>query len=107
MNQEEIKAKSAALAELYAAKANGKTLQMLEDRKWTDWIPGIWSGSTLSYGPNFASDLSKWRVKPGPLRVWVWMNQGGEVVDSTRHPERAEKWRTAGHVVVETVEVLP
>ena len=106
MNEDEIKAKSAALAELYTAKACGKTLQILDDGKWTDCIPGIWSGSTLSYGPNFASDLSCWRVKPEPQRVWVCVEEGYVKV-CTYDQALAEGWRGDGHRVIETVEVLP
>jgi hypothetical protein len=103
MNQDEIKAKSAALAELYTAKANGKTLQILEDGKWTDWSPGIWSGSTLSYGPNFASDLSCWRVKPEPRRMW----QIEHTASRTNSQDTANQWRAQGYTVIEWVEVLP
>jgi hypothetical protein len=99
MTQDEIKAKSSELAALYTAKANGKILQCVPEVGWIDAI--------MCDGPNMDSNLSRWRVKPEPRRFWIWINQGGEVVDSTRHPERAEKWRTAGHVVIETVEVLP
>jgi hypothetical protein len=100
MKTDEIKAKSSELAALYTAKANGKTLQYdVERRGFLDHPDDD--------GPSMACNLSRWRVKPEPRRFWIWINQGGEVVDSTRHPERAEKWRTAGHVVIETVEVLP
>lgn len=102
MNQDEIKAKSAELAALYTAKARGKTLQIqTSEGDWTDCIPGTWSGSTLSYGPNFASDLSKWRIKPEPQRIWI---SGTAWTDS---PVIAAALREQGQEAREFAEVIP
>lgn len=102
MNQDEIKVKSAALAELYTAKAEGKTLQcrlMLDPKGcWIDHVDGS--------GPNLDSDLSRWRVKPEPQRVWVRVEEG-YVKFCTYDQALAESWRGDGHRVIETVEVLP
>ena len=95
MSPDEIKAKAATLAELFAAKAAGKTLQ--------------WMGEDQpdQQGPSMHSDLSDWRVKPEPRTFWVLLNPDGEVIDATRHQARADRWRKDGYDVAETVEVLP
>ena len=102
MNQEEIKAKSLELAALYTAKANGKTLQYqitpVGDHQWMDHVDGT--------GPHLACDLSCWRVKPEPQRVWVRVEEGYVKV-CTYDQALAEGWRGDGHRVIETVEVLP
>jgi hypothetical protein len=102
MNQDEIRSKSSALAELYTARANGKTLQheisLTGDDRWIDHVDGS--------GPNLASDLSCWRVKPEPQRVWVRVEEGYVKV-CTYDQALAEGWRCDGHRVIETVEVLP
>lgn len=103
MNEEEIKAKSLELAALYTANANGKTVQMLRDGKWTDSTIGVWSADTLSYGPNFGSDLSRWRVKPEPRRRWEVEYTKAQ----TESEDTAKKWKAAGYSVTEWQEVLP
>ena len=100
MTPEEIKAKSAELAALYTAKANGKILEY--DTKSIGWVD---NGSTS--GPDMQSDLSRWRVKPEPRTFWVLLNQDGEVIDATRFQSRVNRWRKGGHSVVESKEVLP
>ena len=100
MTPEEIKAKSAELAALYVAKSNRKTLEY--DTKAIGWVD---NGSTS--GPDMQSDLSRWRVKPDPRTFWVSLNEWGDLVDSTQHSERAERWRKNGFIVIETKEVLP
>lgn len=102
MNQEEIKSKSAELAELYTAKANGKTLQ----HEVSSFGDGLWVDHVNESGPNLASDLSRWRVKPEPQRVWVRVEEGYIKV-CTYDPVLADSWRGDGHRVIETVEVLP
>jgi hypothetical protein len=98
MNQEQIKAKSAELAALYAAKANGKTLQCL---LMLDPKEGCWIDHDNGSGPNLHSDLSRWRVKPEPRRIWVsgtaW----------TGSPVIAAALKEAGQETREFVEVLP
>ena len=100
MTPEEIKAKSAELAALYVAKANGKILEY--DTKSIGWVD---NGSTS--GPDMQSDLSRWRVKPEPRTFWVLLNKDGDVIDATRLQSRADNWREAGYDVPETKEVLP
>jgi hypothetical protein len=100
MTQDEIKAKSAALAELYTAKANGKTLQcllMLAPKE------GCWIDHDNGSGPNLHSDLSRWRVKPEPRRMWEVTN----TMSRTDLPDVAKKWKACGYPVTEWMEVLP
>jgi len=102
MNQDEIRSKSAALAELYTARANGKTLQheisLTGDDRWIDHVDGS--------GPNLASDLSCWRVKPEPRRKWESMISCRRV-STTHDASIAEAWKAQGISVTEWVEVLP
>lgn len=99
MNQDEIKTKSAALAELYTARANGKTLQYQiaseGDYQWMDHVDGT--------GPHLASELSCWRVKPEPRRMW----QIEHTMTQTNSQDTANQWRAQGYTVIEWVEVLP
>ena len=94
MNQEEIKAKSAEVAALYTAKANGKTLQYdAPSLGWTD--------TCRTDGPTMGSSLSCWRVKPDPRRMW-------STIDATTFNEaESDEWRVKGYRVTEWVEVLP
>ena len=98
MNQDEIKAKSAELAALYTAKANGKTLQCL---LMLDPKEGCWIDHDNGDGPDLHSDLSRWRVKPEPRRMWL------TGVGFTFNEDEADQWRIAGHKVTEWQEVLP
>jgi hypothetical protein len=98
MNQDEIKAKSSELATLYTAKANGKTLQCflrLDPKK------GCWIDHDNGSGPSLHSDLSKWRVKPEPQRIWI---SGTAWTDS---PVIAAALREQGQEAREFVEVIP
>ena len=106
MSTAEIKAKAATLAALYTAKGNGKMLQMLQDGKWIDLTPGAWTGNTLSYGPNFASDLSRWRVKPEPRRMWTYESRSGST-GRTSDERLVVNWKAEGYTVTEWQEVLP
>jgi hypothetical protein len=96
MNQEEIKAKSAELAAFYTAKANGKTLQYLLQP-----IGDIWEDRSGTAGPTLSSNLSLWRVKPEPQRIWI---SGTAWTDS---PVIAAALREVGQEAREFVEVLP
>jgi hypothetical protein len=98
MTQDEIKAKSAALAELYTAKANGKTLQCL---LMLDPKEGRWIDHDNGSGPNLHSDFSRWRIKPEPQRIWI---SGTAWTDS---PVIAAALREVGQEAREFVEVLP
>jgi hypothetical protein len=95
MTPEEIKAKSSELAAFYTAKANGKILQY--DTKAVGWVD---SGSTS--GPDMQSDLTRWRVKPEPRRMWT-------TIDATTFNEsQSAIWKKAGaYTVTEWQEVLP
>lgn len=96
MNPDEIKAKAATLAELYTAKAAGKVLQRgNEEDGWFDTPDG--------FGPDMMSDLSMWRVKPEPRRMWK-AERGGIETDSET---KAQEWRGLGYTVTEWQEVLP
>lgn len=94
MNKEEIKAKAATLAELYAAKAAGKTLQVKYDTGWANQIENV--------GPGMDSDLSRWRVKPEPRRMW----EVEYTKSRTESEDTAKKWRAAGYTVTEWQEIL-
>jgi hypothetical protein len=94
MNQEEIKAKSAELAVFYTAKANGKVLEY--DTKAIGWVD-----NGASSGPDMQSDLSRWRIKPEPQRIWI---SGTAWTDS---PVIAAALREVGQEAREFVEVLP
>lgn len=94
MTSDEIKAKSSELAAFYTAKANGKTLQFD--------VPGV--GFRDAYyrdAPDLASDLSRWRVKPEPRRMWTCNST------ITRDGSVADTWRSKSMKVTEWVEVLP
>jgi len=94
MNQDEIKAKSAELAALYTAKANGKVLEY--DTKAIGWVD-----NGASSGPDMQSDLARWRVKPEPRRMW-------STIDMTTFNEaESDEWRVKGYKVTEWMEVLP
>jgi hypothetical protein len=99
MNQEEIKAKSAELAALYTAKANGKTLQIEYSDGWKDHVEHV--------GPTMGSDLSRWRVKPEPRRMWETPSSTPDSYARTYHQEESDEWRVKGYKVTEWQEVLP
>jgi hypothetical protein len=94
MTPDEIKAKSEELVAFYTAKALGKILEF--DTKSIGWID---NGATS--GPDMQSDLSRWRVKPEPQRIWI---SGTAWTDS---PVIAAALKEAGQEAKEFVEVLP
>jgi hypothetical protein len=98
MNQEEIKAKSAELAALYTAKANGKTLQVEYSDGWKDCVD--------CNGPSMQSDPSRWRVKPELRRCWL-SPCGIGVSGVTFDESVATRWKQQGMKVTEWLEVLP
>ena len=100
MSPDEIKAAAGTLAELYAAKAAGKTLQWYHlDHGWTD---------DPDRGPAIQSDLNRWRVKPEPRRMWEVTNPTGKNIVCTLHDEAAANgWKAEGYTVTEWQEVLP
>ena len=105
MTPEEIKAKSAELAAFYVAKSNGKTLEY--DTQSVGWVD---SGSTS--GPDMQSDLTRWRVKPEPRRMWEWETPSATTfrTDSfvrTYDQDHANEWKSKGCTVTEWQEVLP
>lgn len=107
MTPEEIREKSATLAELYAAKANGKTLQFRialdGPKQWIDHVDGS--------GPNLASEPCDWRVKPEPRRMWTVPTPHDEdqlfVVQTVWNQEDADHLKSCGYTVTEWQEVLP
>ena len=101
MSPDEIKAKAATLAELFAAKAAGKTLQYLTDS---------WSDYENDAGPSMLSDLSRWRVKPEPRRMRETPSASSFSNNHnvrTYHQDEADKWKSKGFTVTEWQEVLP
>ena len=103
MTSDEIKAKSAELAALYTAKANGKVLEY--DTKAIGWVD-----NGASSGPDMQSDLSRWRVKPEPRRMWETPSASSFTNNHnvrTYHQDEADEWRVKGYKVTEWLEVLP
>ena len=102
MTPEEIKAKASELAALYVAKANGKTLEY--DTQSVGWVD---NGSTS--GPDMQSDLSRWRVKPEPGRMWETPSASAFSNNHnvrTYRQDEADKWKSKGCTVTEWQEVL-
>ena len=102
MTPDEIKTKSAELAAFYTAKANGKTLQVEYSDGWKNWVE--------DHGPTMGSDLSRWRVKPEPRRMWETPSATPFRTDSyvrTYNQDETDEWRAKGYKVTEWVEVLP
>lgn len=100
MRPDEIRAKAATLAELFAAKAAGKVCQIR-------YIEG-WKDAREDGGPGMHSDLSRWRIKPEPRRMWEVVNPKGRAIICTLHNEAmAMKWKAKGMEVSEWQEVLP
>ena len=106
MSPEEAKdlaAKYRALADLFAAKAEGKSLQ-LSCTKFSEGN-GIAMWETTEYFPTPDSDLSKWRVKPEPRRILTTRDSDG-ILHEIR-PENVDLWKTEGHTITEWKEVQP
>jgi hypothetical protein len=99
-----IQDKAIELSALYAAVANGRELQY-------DWsspsdTDRAWRGPG-NHSPDLRSDLSRWRVKPGPRTLCL-----------ISHPDRmgacfapidechAEQCRSLGYTVSKWTEVL-
>ena len=93
MTPDEIKAKAAELAMLYTAASSGKTLELKTN---IGWLP--WNGLG---GPCMGEDLSRWRIKSEPQRIWI---SGAAWTDS---PVIAAALREVGQEAREFVEVLP
>jgi hypothetical protein len=103
MTPEDIKAKSSELAALYTAKANGRTLQYdVERRGFLDHPDDD--------GPSMVCNLSRWRVKPEPRRMWETPSASSFTNNHnvrTHHQNEADEWRAKGYKVTEWQEVLP
>lgn len=99
----ELAAKYQALADLLAAKAAGKSLQLA----WTQFSCGngttMWA--TTEYFPTIDSDLSKWRIEPEVRRMWTVTDFTG--FRKTTDSREADIWKMKGHTVTEWQEVLP
>ena len=108
MTPQQMSDKYAELAALHAARANGKTLQLFspENDAWEDVLGFV-------TGPDEDSDLSRWRVKPDPRRMWETFSLmeakdvGIAPCCATHIEAEADQWRIAGHKVTEWMEVLP
>ena len=107
MNEEEIRSRAAVLAELYAAKAAGKTLQFRialdGPKQWIDHVDGS--------GPNLASAPCDWRVKPEPRRMWTAPaphdEEGLLAAQTVWNQADADCLKSFGYTVTEWMEVLP
>jgi hypothetical protein len=84
------------LAEFWAQIAEGKTAQEFFQRKWQD------IDKNDLVGPDAASNLEKWRIKPEPRRMWLKINYGTPIYD----PATAAEWRKQGLTVTEWLEVI-
>jgi hypothetical protein len=96
MTPDEIKTKSAELAALYTSLAAGKQLQF----HYGETFP-IWVECKPMDTPRLSSDLSYYRVKPEPRRMWS--TTGFITFDEAE----SDEWRVKGHRVTEWMEVLP
>lgn len=96
----ELAEKYTTLAALFAVKAAGKELQI----SWTHTSNGttfpVWE--TTSEVPTIESDLSRWRIKPEPRRMWT----SSATNALTENETEAEDWRKHGHNLIEWQEVL-
>lgn len=61
MTPEQIE-KANWLSGLYAAVANGETLQVHEEGEWR---------AVIYASPNLQSNQERWRIKPKPQKAWV------------------------------------
>ena len=100
MTPEEIKAKSAELAAFYTAKANGKTLQF--DTSPNQSRMNRWEDAPEELSLCIHSELSRWRVKPEPRRMWKVDDRLWE----TKSKKIADEWNAKGLIVTEWQEVL-
>jgi hypothetical protein len=95
MTPEKIRQQAAALAEIYAAVANGKTLQAKSTHGWRD-VSG-------EHGPGMSSSLHCYRIKPEPRRKW---EIGGDCYSTTWSADEAADWKSRGYAVTEWQEVV-
>ena len=98
MTPEKIRQQAAALAEIYAAVASGKTLQAKSTHGWRD-ISG-------EHGPGMSSSLHCYRIKPDPRTVWLADPSGSDLVHVATTPEQADELRKKHFVVTEWKEVV-
>jgi hypothetical protein len=98
MTPDEIKAKSSELAALYTSLAAGKQIQF----HCGETFP-IWVDCKPMDTPRLSSDLSYYRIKPEPRRMWEVTN----TMSRTDLPDVAKKWKACGYSVTEWQEVLP
>jgi hypothetical protein len=99
MTPEKIRQQAAALAEIYAAVANGKTLQAKSTHGWRD-VSG-------EHGPSMCSSLHCYRIKPEPRTVWLADSSVSGLAHVARTPEKAEELRQNLFTVTEWKEALP
>jgi hypothetical protein len=105
MNPEQIKAKSAELAAFYTSLAAGKQLQF----HYGETFP-IWVDCKPMDAPRLSSDLSYYRVKPEPRRMWETPSPAAFCNNHNARTDRkdeADAWRAKGLNVTEWMEVLP
>jgi hypothetical protein len=96
MTPEKIRQQAAALAEIYAAKAQGRKLQTKSTHGWRD-VPD-------EFGPDMNSSMHCYRIKPEPRRVWQIPAYGG--IRITSDSVEADEWKSKGETVTEWQEVL-
>jgi len=91
----ELQEKAKWVSEIYAAVANGDTLQIWhsDTEEWRD----------ATNGPNLTCREDWWRIKPKPRRMWT----ANATTAKTDNAAEAETWKEQGHTVTEWMEVLP
>lgn len=93
MNREEAK----KWAELFTAAAEGEEIQKQVNGKWAT----VTSIQTYGHSP------SRYRVKPGPVEVWVWYNPNPP--DHLKNVIGADSddayWKAKGYTKIKVREV--
>ena len=95
----EMEEKYMAVAKFYAAKAEGKELQILFKRTSEGETFSVWA--TTDTVPTIQCDLSMWRVRENPRKAW----SVGSVLSEDE--SMAKLWTENGQTVTQWQEVLP
>jgi hypothetical protein len=101
MTPDEKKSKALEVAALYTALANGKTLQF--DTGPNQQRMNRWEDIPEELSLSIHSDISRWRVKPEPRRMWRVDN----TIWETKSKKIADEWNAKGLIATEWLEVLP
>jgi hypothetical protein len=91
--------KAKFFASIYAAIAEGKTLQCRRGPEWADV-------SDLADGPNFGTSPDLWRIKPEPRRMWTCVSPDKQASHNTEDKDIAIGLMASHYTVTEWVEVV-